>query len=243
MTQLEPPVEAAHGWSGRDLMAHMLAWQGIALEVARELAVNETSPTIARVDADWETRGGDVVNDEIQADLGGTARSTSCASASRTQPGELRGLPDGRPRDALDQARRPPEDASTTRRSPTTRSTCRPGRDPGGRGPVTLRELLADARPDERRRGLDRSARGRLRRSSGWPRWSSPSSMRRRRVAAFRLDRGGRRGGAPDARHGASHRGPDWVRFRPATLDDHAADRAVAWFGFAAGAAIASRGL
>jgi hypothetical protein len=55
--QLVVPVAAAHGWSGRDLMAHLLAWQGIALQVATELAVNETSPTIAR-DADWEARGG-----------------------------------------------------------------------------------------------------------------------------------------------------------------------------------------
>jgi hypothetical protein len=27
-----------------------------------------------------------------------------------------------------------------------------------------------------------------------------------------------------------SPRGPGWVRFRPTTLDDHAADRAGAWF-------------
>ena len=32
----------------------------------------------------------------------------------------------------------------------------------------------------------------------------------------------------------ASERGPDWVRFSPATLDAHAADRAVAWLGSAA---------
>ena len=32
----------------------------------------------------------------------------------------------------------------------------------------------------------------------------------------------------------ASERGPDWVRFAPATLDPHAADRAVAWLGSAA---------
>ncbi len=32
----------------------------------------------------------------------------------------------------------------------------------------------------------------------------------------------------------ASERGPDWVRFTPATLDPHAADRAVAWLGSAA---------
>lgn len=29
---------------------------------------------------------------------------------------------------------------------------------------------------------------------------------------------------------GPSARGSGWVRFRPATLDDHAADRARAWF-------------
>jgi hypothetical protein len=32
----------------------------------------------------------------------------------------------------------------------------------------------------------------------------------------------------------ASERGSDWVRFTPATLDTHAADRAVAWLGSAA---------
>jgi hypothetical protein len=32
----------------------------------------------------------------------------------------------------------------------------------------------------------------------------------------------------------ASDRGPDWVRFAPAILDDHAADRAVAWLASAA---------
>jgi len=31
-----------------------------------------------------------------------------------------------------------------------------------------------------------------------------------------------------------SERGPDWVRFRPMSLDSHAADRAVAWLGSAA---------
>ena len=31
-----------------------------------------------------------------------------------------------------------------------------------------------------------------------------------------------------------SARGPDWVRFSPATLDPHAADRAAAWLGSAA---------
>ena len=63
--QLERPVAAANGWSGRDLMAHLVAWQIVALDVAKELAVNETSPTKARADAEWEERGGDVINEEI----------------------------------------------------------------------------------------------------------------------------------------------------------------------------------
>jgi len=31
----------------------------------------------------------------------------------------------------------------------------------------------------------------------------------------------------------ASERGPGWVRFAPTVLDDHAADRAVAWLASA----------
>jgi hypothetical protein len=88
--QLAVPIDAAHGWSGRDLMAHMLAWQAVSLDAAKELAVDETSPTIARVDADWEARGGEVVNDEISR----TWASIPIAELRerfRTQPGELRG--------------------------------------------------------------------------------------------------------------------------------------------------------
>jgi hypothetical protein len=65
--QLDRPVAAAHGWSGRQLMGHLVAWQEVALDVARELAVNETSPIAARIAADWDARGGDVVNAEIDA--------------------------------------------------------------------------------------------------------------------------------------------------------------------------------
>ena len=88
--QLEKAVEAAHGWSGRDLMAHMLAWQAVSLAVAKELAVNETSPTIARVDADWDARGGEVVNAELQAQWGSLSMA-DLREQFRTQPGELRG--------------------------------------------------------------------------------------------------------------------------------------------------------
>jgi hypothetical protein len=65
--ELNVPVDGAHGWSGRDLMAHMVAWQLVALDAAKELAVGERSPTKAQADADWEARGGEVVNAEIEA--------------------------------------------------------------------------------------------------------------------------------------------------------------------------------
>jgi len=88
--QLSTPVADAHGWSGRQLMAHLAAWQENALAVATELAVNETSPTKARSDADWEARGGDVVNAEIDARW--AARPLDELRARfRTLPGELRG--------------------------------------------------------------------------------------------------------------------------------------------------------
>jgi hypothetical protein len=88
--QLTEPVPAAHGWSGRDLMGHVLAWQAIALQVATELAVNETSPTIARIDADWETRGGETINAEIDATWAAIPMA-ELRETFRTQPGELRG--------------------------------------------------------------------------------------------------------------------------------------------------------
>ena len=88
--QLTAEVEGAHGWNGRDLMAHMLAWQGVALDAAKELAVNETSATIARVDADWDTRGGEVVNDGITRTWAAVPMD-ELRERFRTQPGELRG--------------------------------------------------------------------------------------------------------------------------------------------------------
>jgi hypothetical protein len=88
--QLERPIEAAHGWSGRQLMGHLVAWQEMALAVARELAVNETSPTIARVAADWDTRGGDVVNAEIDTRWAGRPLG-EVRDEFRRVAGELRG--------------------------------------------------------------------------------------------------------------------------------------------------------
>lgn len=88
--QLTGRVDGAHGWSGRDLMAHMLAWQAVSLDVAKELAVGETSATIARVDADWDARGGEVVNEEITRTWAEVPMA-ELRERFRTQPGELRG--------------------------------------------------------------------------------------------------------------------------------------------------------
>lgn len=48
-------------------MGHLVTWQLLSLDVAKELAVGERSPSHERADADWEARGGDVVNDEALA--------------------------------------------------------------------------------------------------------------------------------------------------------------------------------
>jgi hypothetical protein len=87
--ELERPVEAAHGWSGRDLMIHMLIWIDVALATAKELAVAETSATKAKADADWAARG-DAVNDERHARW----KDVPLAEVRRRfheTPGELRG--------------------------------------------------------------------------------------------------------------------------------------------------------
>ncbi len=89
--QLALPTGAESGWSGRALMSHLLAWQGIALQIATELAVNETSATIARTDADWEARGGDAINAELDATWAALPMA-ELRETFRTQPGELRGF-------------------------------------------------------------------------------------------------------------------------------------------------------
>ncbi|HYH92560.1 MAG TPA: ClbS/DfsB family four-helix bundle protein [Candidatus Saccharimonadales bacterium] len=88
--RLATPVEAAHGWSGRDLMAHLLAWQSVALEAAIELAVDERSPRIERADAEWEARGGEVINEELTADWADRPMD-ELRQKFTTVPGELRG--------------------------------------------------------------------------------------------------------------------------------------------------------
>lgn len=88
--QLTMPVPAAHGWSGRVLMGHLLEYQQIALSVATELAVNATSPTKSRVQADWAARGGDVVNAEVD-EVWGALPMAELRDRFRSIPGQLRG--------------------------------------------------------------------------------------------------------------------------------------------------------
>lgn len=64
--QLSTAVGAAHGWSGRDLMGHILTGHEAALATAKELAVGESSSTIAQLDAQRSASpdAGDRMNDE-----------------------------------------------------------------------------------------------------------------------------------------------------------------------------------
>lgn len=87
--ELAGAVEGAHGWSGRDLMGHMVAWQEVALAMARDLAVGEESPSKQRSDADWEARG-DAVNDELLATWAALPMD-EVRRRFRSVPGELRG--------------------------------------------------------------------------------------------------------------------------------------------------------
>jgi hypothetical protein len=75
--------------SARDLIAHLVAWQEWALAIAKDLAVNEASPSLARMDAEWEA-DSDGMNDAITRDW----RAMSLDEVRRRireVPGELRG--------------------------------------------------------------------------------------------------------------------------------------------------------
>jgi hypothetical protein len=88
--QLARPISEAHDWAGRDVMAHLVAWLDYGVIVARELAVNESSATKARMDREWDDIGGDVLNQRITDDW----RALPMAEVRRRfheYPGELRG--------------------------------------------------------------------------------------------------------------------------------------------------------
>jgi mycothiol maleylpyruvate isomerase-like protein len=63
--QLEEAVAAAHDWSGRDLIAHLVGWLADALDVARELTTTDRSETRERSRRAFAERG-DAINAEIQ---------------------------------------------------------------------------------------------------------------------------------------------------------------------------------
>ena len=87
--QLGVPIDQAHDWSGRDLIAHLVAWQQNALDVAKELAVGETSATKEGSDREWAERG-DAINTEIQEEW--RARPMDeVRRRLREVPGDLRG--------------------------------------------------------------------------------------------------------------------------------------------------------
>lgn len=85
-----PADSPAHGWSGRDLISHMLAWREYALAVARDLALGEDSPTRRKLDADWDTLGEEAINARLLEEW----RQLPMAEVRRRLakvPGELRG--------------------------------------------------------------------------------------------------------------------------------------------------------
>jgi hypothetical protein len=88
--QLTVAVEAAHGWTGRQLMGHLLSGHELALAVVTELAVNDTSPAMERADADWDARGGEVVNAEIDATWAALSMD-ELRDRFAPLPGQLRG--------------------------------------------------------------------------------------------------------------------------------------------------------
>ena len=90
--QLDIPVDAAGGWTGRDLMGHMIVWQQAALDTAKELAVGERSGTMERLEAEWDSApdAGDRMNAEAIARFRAMPLS-EVRDQFRTIAGELRG--------------------------------------------------------------------------------------------------------------------------------------------------------
>ena len=148
----------AHGWSGRDLMGHLVAWQQLALDVAKELAVGERARRAKRRPTPTGRPGGDVDQRRGRGDVAARSRSTRSARSSPRVAGELRGYLTVVPGDALGQERRPAAvllrgDDRALRRPPG-----RPRGDPRGR-----RRRMTDERgragPDARGRPAPRPPR------------------------------------------------------------------------------------
>jgi hypothetical protein len=90
--ELERPLPGSHGWTGRDLMAHLCVWVEWWLEIARELAVNPQSAAFDRlseISRRWEAQG-DTLNEQYQAEWAAMPLAEVRRRFS-TMPGELRG--------------------------------------------------------------------------------------------------------------------------------------------------------
>ncbi len=90
--QLEQPVAAAHGWSGRDLMAHLAVWQEWWRTIATELAMGPGSPSFDKLQAlsgTWDA-DGDALNADYQAEWR-ALQMAEVRSRFAATPGELRG--------------------------------------------------------------------------------------------------------------------------------------------------------
>lgn len=83
------PAGPAHGWSGRDLMGHLVGWQERLLAMAQELAVNDASPTRERIEAAWAA-DPEGVNAASLAEWRALP-TAEVRSRFATVPGELRG--------------------------------------------------------------------------------------------------------------------------------------------------------
>lgn len=83
------PDGPLHGWSGRELIAHLVGGQEVALQAAKELAVNEASPTIARVDAAFDADSA-AFNAAMLEEWAGLSLD-EVRSRARTVAGEMRG--------------------------------------------------------------------------------------------------------------------------------------------------------
>jgi hypothetical protein len=90
--QLDRPVDAAGGWSGRDLMGHIVLWQEAALAAAKELAMGEQSPSMERVEAEWASspEAGDRIN-QAGLDRFRAMPIADVRAQFRAVAGELRG--------------------------------------------------------------------------------------------------------------------------------------------------------
>lgn len=90
LTTPTPSDSPAHGWTGRDLMVHMLAWREIALRMATELAVNETSATLNEYDEPWDEPDGARLNARLFEEWRDVPLD-EIRRRFRSVPGELRG--------------------------------------------------------------------------------------------------------------------------------------------------------